>query len=221
MTGFTPQAASDYDSRIPNLVPGYRLVQDLAAAVLAAMLPEEASILVAGCGTGAELILLAEREPGWRFTAADPSEGMLFVARARAREHGFDDRVDWIATTMEAVPPAPHDAALALLVGHFIADDGAKLGFLRALAGNLRPGAPLLLGEFDVTGLHPAIYRHWLISMEHDEASVEAVLTRTEKSWHPVTAERKTELLREAGFDAPEPFAQALGFRAQLVRRSL
>lgn len=221
MTSFTKEAASDYDRRIPTLVPGYRLMQQLAAAALAATLPRGAAILIAGCGTGAELSLLAERQPGWRFTAVDPSEGMLAVARAGIRKRGWGERVRWIADRVEALTADPHDAALALLVGHFIPDDGAKLGFLRALAANLRPGGVLVLGDFDVTDLDPAIYRSWLIAAGHGDDAAATVLARTEKTWRPVTAKRKHHLLREAGFEAPEPFAQALGFRALLARRSV
>lgn len=219
MKGFTSEAASDYDTRIPALVPGYRLVQDLAAAMLSATLPAAADILIAGCGTGAELLVLAGLQPDWRFTAVDPSEPMLAMSRARTEERGWSERVSWLASSVEAVTPRPHDAALALLVGHFIRDDGAKLAFLRALANNLRPCAPLLLFDFDQTGLDPAIYRRWLLSMGHDSAAADMVLDRTERAWQPVTAARKAALLQEAGFDAPEPFAQALGFRALITHR--
>ena len=84
-TRFPDAAAADYDRRILTLVPGYQFAQALLTATLAQTLPNDATLLLAGCGTGSELAALATANAScWRFSAVEPSAGMLAAARAKA-----------------------------------------------------------------------------------------------------------------------------------------
>ncbi|MBE8815642.1 class I SAM-dependent methyltransferase, partial [Serratia marcescens] len=75
-TRFPDAAAADYDRRILTMVPGYQFAQALLTATLAQTLPNDATLLLAGCGTGSELSALAATNASWRFSAVDPSAGM-------------------------------------------------------------------------------------------------------------------------------------------------
>ncbi|RLO41067.1 methyltransferase type 12, partial [Serratia marcescens] len=48
-TRFPDAAAADYDRRILTLVPGYQFAQALLTATLAQTLPNDATLLLAGC----------------------------------------------------------------------------------------------------------------------------------------------------------------------------
>lgn len=138
-TRFPDAAAADYDRRILTLVPGYQFAQALLTATLAQTLPNDATLLLAGCGTGSELEALAAANASWRFSAVEPSAGMLAAARAKAEAAGYAQRVSFQPTLLQQAPQTRHDAAVCSLVLHFIADDGAKLDFLQQLAQRLSP----------------------------------------------------------------------------------
>lgn len=223
MIAFTAAAAADYDVRIPRLVPGYELAQDLAAAILADELADDARILVAGCGTGGEMLRLAQENAGWHFTGLDPARAMLDHARARLAESGHTGRVDWVEAELggpgsAALAPG-HDAALAFLVDHFIPDDGARAGFFKALASAVKPGAPVLVFHHDAGDWTP-IYRRWLLARGFEKAAAQAVLTRIEKLWHPLSPERLCTLLDDAGLVPPRTFLRALSYRGLITRKT-
>ena len=137
-TRFPDAAAADYDRRILTPVPGYQFARALLTATLAQTLPNDATLLLAGCGTGSELAALATANAScWRFSAVEPSAGMLAAARAKAA--GYAQRVCFQPTLLQQAPQTRHDAAVCSLVLHFIADDGAKLDFLQQLAQRLSP----------------------------------------------------------------------------------
>lgn len=59
-------------------------------------------VLELGCGSGAISIAMAHERPGWRFLALDRSYDAIRVARANARHHHLDERIqfmvsDWFA----------------------------------------------------------------------------------------------------------------------------
>src|SRR5690606_8062855 len=90
-THFNADRAEAYDTQFVAMRPIKDAVHLLVQAQFAS-LPDEARILMAGAGTGAEARYLAPRFPGWRFTLIDPSAPMLAVARRHAEAEGFADR---------------------------------------------------------------------------------------------------------------------------------
>ncbi|MDF5939114.1 class I SAM-dependent methyltransferase [Pseudomonas aeruginosa] len=79
-----------------------------------------------GCGAGGELAELAGLRPGWRFVAADLSADMLALARQRCARLGLLERIELHCGDVAGLPPAPPcDAALVLLVLHFLRGDQA------------------------------------------------------------------------------------------------
>lgn len=220
MTAFPDRAADDYDERIVKRVPGYRLGQELAAALLANRLSGDTHVFVAGCGTGEELVELARSLPAARFTAVDPSAGMLERAAIKAHAHGLTDRVRLVQAAVEDAPKVTCDAGVAFLVLHFLRDDGAKADFLRTLADRLCDGAPLVLidpadaCEFDDD------YRQWMMRQGLAVDDADDVISRMQRSWFRATPERLSELLVKAGFEAPRLFFMALGYRGVVARKS-
>lgn len=169
-------AAARYDRIAQLLIPGYSSLARLGVALLATSplgATPGASILVAGCGTGAELLEARRQRPDWRLTAIDPSPAMLAAARERLasepglRGEGFvgegnvgegsrgegnrgegsgGEGIRWQDTRLEDLDPTTgFDGALAVLVLQGLPDDGSKLRFLTALARSLRPGGQVLL----------------------------------------------------------------------------
>lgn len=217
MTAFSPAAAEDYDNRIRRMAPGYDLALELIVALARQSFPSGAHILLAGCGTGTELLALAAAGPGWRFTAVDPSAAMLDNARAKAAAAGIGHRVAFVEALLGEAPLLAHDAAVSALVLHFIPDDGAKAGFLADLRRRLRPGAPLLLTDYAEAGLPTGSYERWLLDQGVAADVVERAADWRRRVWQPVTPARLHELFAGADIVTPRPFFQALGFQGWLA----
>lgn len=92
---FDISRANEYARQSRIALAGYDACQDLAACMLAASLGNmgSAKILVVGAGgTAQEIISMAKLEPGWRFTAVDPSRPMLEAAKQRLDANNLLER---------------------------------------------------------------------------------------------------------------------------------
>jgi magnesium-protoporphyrin O-methyltransferase len=74
-------------------------------------LPEGATVLDAGCGTG--LFSLAMAQQGFRVTAVDIAPQMVQAAQQRAQELGVQDNIDFITGDLESVGGS-YDAVVCL-----------------------------------------------------------------------------------------------------------
>lgn len=215
-----------YDHLVPAMIPGYASLARLAVALLAESplaAAQGASVLVAGCGTGAELLEAHAQRPDWLLTGLDPSEAMLTLARERL---GPDVAIDWCCRKVEEVAADQpcFDGALAVLVLQSLPDDGAKLGFLAALAGLLRPGGQLVLVDLmqaERSPLQEQVSRAWhgfqrASGLEDVSGAAGAALG---DAWHPIGTTRLTSLLNAAGFGDPALIFQALNFAGYLSQR--
>jgi tRNA (cmo5U34)-methyltransferase len=224
---------ADYDNLVELLIPGYASLARLAVSLLAASplaRTPEASVLVAGCGSGAELLEAIQQRPDWTLTAVDPSEAMLAMARQKLKSlsttpvSGPAPPIHWIQGTVEDLPPEPaFDGALAILVLQSLPDDGSKLRFLSSLARTLRPGAQVVLVDQiqpERTGLEQQLITARLIfqgmrGTETDPAAAPHPLGDV----YPISLARLTGLLEISGFSDPVPVFRALDYEGCLLQR--
>jgi len=228
-------AADRYDLIQQQLIPGYGSLARLAVALLAASpLASEpgAEVLVAGCGTGAELQEAVAQRPDWRLGAIDPSEAMLAEARSRLARATSSlagaPAIDWQQTTVEQLTEAPayqgrYAGVLSVLVLQSLADDGSKLAFLSGLARSLRPGGQLVLVDLMSTSLpslEDQLARAWVGFQRASglRAPAEQLAPLTQ-GLHPVGMARLTSLVNAAGFSDPARIFQALAFEGFLLQK--
>ena len=242
-------AADRYDLIQQQLIPGYGSLARLAVALLAASpLASEpgAEVLVAGCGTGAELQEAVAQRPDWRLGAIDPSAAML--AEARKRLAGANSplagansplagansplaggpAIDWQQTTVEQLTEAPayqgrYAGVLSVLVLQSLADDGSTLAFLSSLARSLRPGGQLVLVDLMSTSLpslEGQLASAWVGFQRASglQAPAEQLAPLTQ-GLHPVGMARLTSLVNAAGFSDPARIFQALAFEGFLLQK--
>lgn len=224
---------AEYDNLVEQLIPGYASLARLSVALLAAS-PKAgspgASVLVAGCGSGAELLEARQQRPDWSLTAVDPSEAMLALARRKlsaaeaAPEAGPSPAIQWIQGTVEDVPAVPaFDGALAVLVLQSLPDDGSKLRFLSSLARTLRPGAQVVLVDQmqpERTGLERQLIAARLIFQGVKLVSPgEQPRAHALGEMHPISLARLAGLLEASGFSDPAPVFRALDYEGFLLQR--
>lgn len=222
---FNKEHAELYDARWKPLAAIGEALHLLARGALKD-LPEDARILCAGVGTGAELLYLAKVFPGWRFVGFDPSAPMLDVCRARLKEAGFSDRCTLHHGYGDSLPPGdPFDAATSFLVSHFLIDAQARGAFFQTLAKRLRPGGLLLnadLAPDKADPSYPVLMGVWLETIAlagMDEAGRERYekMFGVEVAAHaPASVET---LIAENGFETPVRFYQAAMIYAWICRR--
>jgi tRNA (cmo5U34)-methyltransferase len=223
---FDEDRAAAYDRRIREAIPGYEALHQLTCMVVAEATGGRGRVLVAGAGTGAECVALAQSCPNLHVVGVDPSEAMLEHATAKVAEHGLAARIRLYADQVSGLPAfEKFDAATLLLVLHFLADDGAKAALLRDIAERLNPGAPLVLADLFLSPDEQwqselmTLWRHLQLSMDIPEEQVDRGFKHVQRDFHPLGEDRLEKLLTEAGFTPPRPYFRALCFGGWVSRK--
>lgn len=211
---FDGQAAT-YDQQWAKLAAFRDGVHLLMASVFASQ-PAQARMLCIGAGTGAEIHFLADRFPGWRFVAVEPSAGMVEAATRRAREHGYADRCTFHTGYLETLADAgPFDCASSLLVSQFILDEGERTRFFAGIASRLKPGAVLVTSDLasDVSShAYASLLEVWLRTMAATDLGPDRLRQMREAYARDVAIlppPRIQALVTAAGFSTPVQFYQA------------
>jgi SAM-dependent methyltransferase len=109
--------------------------------------PAGSEVLEAGCGVGAQTVLLARNSPAARFTSVDLSLASLDLARDRAAACGVSNVSFERADLFELPhPPGSFDHVFVCFVLEHLPDPARALAALRA---RLRPGGTLTVIEGD------------------------------------------------------------------------
>lgn len=211
---FDQEHAESYDQRFLRMAPLRDSIHILSSAILKD-LPANARILCVGAGTGAELIYLAEKNPGWHFTAVEPSAPMLDVCRRRTQKLGLQERCTYHHGYVESLPEQPpFDAALSILVSHFILADEARAAFFRAIAQRLQKGGLLITADLagdSANSGYESLFKVWLTLIQsNDLTNEEIAIIRNAYDqgvaiWPP---EQIRKLIADCGFSSPVAFFQ-------------
>jgi len=209
------QQATGYDKQWERTAPINNALYFLLESVFAE-LPSDAKILCVGVGTGKELIHLADKFPGWRFTAVEPSGAMLDVCRRQAEEAGISSRCDFHEGYLDSLPAGKiHDGATCFLVSQFILEKEARSAFFQQIASRLKPGGVLassdLSGEMGTESFE-ALFRVWFNMMSTADASPEWI-NRMKAAYEKDVAILPTaavaSIIKAGGFETPVQFFQA------------
>ncbi|MFZ5428177.1 MAG: class I SAM-dependent methyltransferase [Thermodesulfobacteriota bacterium] len=223
---FGEKAAGTYDERNRKI----RAINDnlhLLIRLVLEDLPEDASILCVGVGTGADILGLADAFPGWRFTGVDPSEHMLAVCKDRMREHSLLSRCELIHGYVGEIPVEPRfDAVLCLLVTQFVKDPSARLDMFGDMAARLKLGGFLINSEISGDTASPEfqdMMRAWKAMHRLTGAPEKNLEGMVRALREHVAVEPPSVIegyLRDAGLGMPVRFFQALFIRAWYSRKS-
>ena len=223
---FDGEYGEKYEALARRLIPGYRTLFPMFAALIEPELPRGARVLVVGAGTGIEIVNLKRARPDLRVHGVDPSARMLALAERRVAKAVLEDGVTFHLGYAADLAPAPvFDAATLFNVLHFLPDDGSKAALLADIARRLRPGGVFVL--FDLHGgatpeeheHHLSAWRrYWRVrGMTPDE--MRAFDERIREGIHFVPASRAVELAREAGLGEARRFYKSLLYGGWTFRR--
>jgi len=215
---FDGEVSNEYDDIAQRIIPAYDSIYELTQHLLRDKLDKEARILVAGAGTGKEMIDCSQNNPHWSFTGFDPAEPMLSIARKKVAAASLENRISLVLGLINDVAEKDFDAATSILVMQFLPDDGTKLNFLKSIADRLRSGALMVLvdlegeigsDEFDTLN---AAWKNQQIFSRGDNDRVREEFILREKMVHFIPQKRIESLLEEAGFIKIHKFFKAYLF---------
>ncbi len=223
---FDGEFSREYDEISKKIIPAYDTIYELTQHLLREKLGDSAKLLVAGAGTGKELIDYSLTNTNWFITGFDPSEKMLSIAKSKIIAACLQNRISFVPGFIDDVAEKYFDAATSILVMHFLRDDGSKLRFLKCIATRLKQGAPFVLvdiegepGSNEYETLNNAWKNQQLFVRDDKEKVLEEFKTR-EKEVHCIPQARIESLLKEAGFVNINKFFKAYLFGGYIATKN-
>lgn len=217
---FEADYGRQYDQFIRQIIPGYDSFFELSLALYSEALGEEGKLLVAGCGTGAELTCFARNRPRWKLTGVDLSGQMLDICRKNLAkldgEPGSYSEIELIQGDVARLGrKGEFDAIACNLVLHFIPGFAGKLDFLKGLRGQLKAGGILVLMDtcWEKTNTFQRWMRAWWEFGKARGLKEEKWVSFREdfeKGLHPLPRVEQEKLLDQAGFGEVFPFWTSL-----------
>lgn len=217
----SPKVVEGYDEHIRKLIPGYEVIHQQVDAILQSVLKPNSHILIVGCGTGYELEYLLKRHPNWKFTAVDPSLMMLQKAQEQVELLGKSSQVTFVHGQTSALPLENcFDAALSILVAHFIADE-IKPAFFKDIYDRLKENAVLLTYDL-MTCINPQqleALRYLCLAQGLTEEQCQKMLERMAQDFFSLTTEGYIKLLQKTGFESVSSYAQVLTYQGFIAKK--
>lgn len=215
---FNGEWSNEYDDTAHKIIPAYHSIYNLTAHLLRERLNKEARILVAGAGTGKEMVDWSQNNSHWSFTGFDPAEPMLSIAKRKVEAASLENKIHLVMGLIDDVVEKDFDAATSILVMQFLPDDGKKLNFLKGIYDRLKPGAPIALvdleGEIgsDEYNTLNAAWKNQQLFIRSESGRVSKEFIVREKEVHFIPQNRIEALLEEAGFIKIHKFFKAYLF---------
>jgi SAM-dependent methyltransferase len=155
--------------------------------------PAGSRVLEAGCGIGAQTVILAAGSPRAAFTSLDVSARSLAEAKRRVQEAGFTNVTFRQADIFDLpFPPGRFDHAFVCFVLEHLRNPGAAL---QALMRVLKPGGSVTVIEGD----HGSAYFH--PDSERARHAIQCLIELQQRSGgDPLIGRRLFPLLVQAGF---------------------
>ena len=200
--------AAEYDPQIRRTIPYYDCFHDETISLVKAVVPEPADWLDTGCGTGTLVEKAAKFFPKTRFVLADPSLGMLSVAREKLKASKKIEFLE-LCGTQDIPSGAKFDVVSAIQSHHYLSNyekakatklcfDHLKKGGIYVTFENIRPASE------KGTDIGKARWRNYQISEGKDADTAEKHLNRFGVEYFPITVDEHLSLLRKAGFSVVE-----------------
>ncbi|MGB3222825.1 MAG: class I SAM-dependent methyltransferase [Desulforhopalus sp.] len=207
--------ASGYDSQWLNMAPIYESLFFFLDSIFAE-LSNRSRLLCVGVGTGKELIHLARKNPGWTFTAVEPSKAMLDVCRSSLEEEGLKSRCDFHEGYLETLPNKElYNGATCCLVSQFVLERENRSAFFNEISKRLRSDAILINADLSVdinSEKYEDLLRLWYGVMSARKTSsedVERMKVAYSKSVAMLPPDSIASIIKEGGFKTPIHFFQA------------
>ncbi|MEM6346764.1 MAG: class I SAM-dependent methyltransferase [Bacteroidota bacterium] len=210
LASFNDERATGYDKFIHRWIPMYPEIMALIPAIIKAEISQtDTNLLVAGCGTGNEIMRMKQAGFQGSIVGVDPSPDMVDLANEKL--DGLENILLVRGDVKDLSPQPQFDLATLILVLHFLTDDGEKLKLLQDISQRLKKGAPFIL--VDIFGAKDRIRRNLKFLLEYftppnPREEAQERVQRIEERILYIPETRYEELFAEAGFVNTQRFFQ-------------
>jgi len=208
--------AVNYERLAEASIPGRAGLYRLCQAVLSKS-PSDSNVLIVGSGTGAELILLAQSFPGWKFDAVEPATEMINYCRREIDRLRLSERIKLHEMDLESYSTTKrYDAITSVLVSQHLSDDQSAQHFFSKLHDLLLPGGLLFSADLHIAANQD---REQMLSLWEQQALfagisaeiVSGMRKRLESDLSPRDEEVIENFLHQAGFKSwLKPFSSLI-----------
>ncbi|MCC7533414.1 MAG: class I SAM-dependent methyltransferase [Bacteroidia bacterium] len=215
---FENERAKGYNQFVETWIPNYHYFLDQLPKLV--IHTDQKDLLVVGCGTGNEIERFVKEPKQWTITGIDPSPEMIKQANYNFQTYDNVTLINGLVSDLDI--ERKYSVATLLLVLHFINDNGNKLNLLKEIADRLVSGAPFVI--LDITGDKKQIQQNLkvlrlLLPDGIDEEQINNRLNRIANELFTVSEIRLSELLQDAGFEAPIRFYQSSIYVGWLTKK--
>lgn len=195
-----------YDQFIRQIIPGYDSFFALEESLISNAVGDIGKVLVAGCGSGTELMRFAQGNPRWLLTGVDRSLAMLEHCRRRLETCEMESPVQLLLGCIPQLEFAGNfDGVTSNLVMHFIQTKVDKLNYLCWVRSKMRSGGVMVLMDacWEKEDAFASMMRAWWDYARRSGLSRERWQTfreEFEKGIFPLTRQEELSLIEEAGF---------------------
>lgn len=215
---FDDSYGRNYEATIRTLIPAYDAIVEIAAASLAALMPQAASVLVVGPGSGSELPAMLAARPDAQFTLVEPSAQMRgFCERVIATAQA-SGRVQWGPERLEP-GQTWGQGAFDVVVSHnvlHLMPPSAQQELLQLMLACIRPGGLLLLSSYSEP-VEPQLQQLWqsiatarFAAAGLETERIEAVLASRNSGVFSLDQQQLDQALALAGMEPATLLVQAL-----------
>lgn len=223
---FNGSWSNEYDDAAHQIIPAYHAIYELTHHLLRDRLDTVARVLVAGAGTGKEIIGWSQHNPRWLFTGFDPAQPMLSIAKEKIAAASMADRISLVQGLIDDVTETHFDAATSILTMHFLPDDGTKLNFLNGIADRLKSGATFVLVDLEGqigSNEYRTLSAAWMDQQMFKRGETDRIRKEfeiRESEVHFVPQQRIESLLVQAGFSNIHKFFKAYLFGGYVASKT-
>jgi tRNA (cmo5U34)-methyltransferase len=217
---FDERVAAVFDDMAERSIPRYLETQRLAAALAKAYARPGTAVTDLGCSTATTLCAIAETigDPTVRLTGVDASAAMLEIARRKVARRGLQDRIRLQQGEIGSdVDVSGSSVVLMNWTLQFIAP-ARRLKILRRIREGLAPGGCLVLCEkiapsdAEAARVFTDFYDRFKLGNGYSMSEIVNKRKALDGVLIPLTIEENLDLLRRAGFAAPNAFCQWFNF---------
>jgi len=210
----TPYNAEAYEVEVARTIPYHAEIIVHAVMTALAVRPCPERWLDTGCGPGRLVALARSKAPKTEFVLADPSEGMLAVAR---RNNADLDPERFLMAPSEELPSLrPFDVITAIQCHHYLSPDERERAVRRCFS-LLSPDGVMIVFENvrSETERGQVVQRQrwaqWLREQGRAEDAVVAHARREGTQYFPLRPSEHVALLERVGFGSVETIWRAYG----------
>lgn len=209
------------EAGIPGRIGLYRLCKTIFARS-----DNQGKALIVGCGTGADLIPLAEAFPEWRFDALEPANAMRKYCLSQINRKNLSDRINLYACDLESFDgEGAYDVVTSILVSQHIENSKEAQRFFSKLYSLIKSNGWLYTADIHFPKNQPELEILDLWSYQAKYAGtpteiVEDLLARFRTDLKPRHEDKIIQMFHTAGFKSPIKVFSSLIYGAWCAQRS-